>query len=829
MQVVDMVYVDVVRFSIVLLIINATWVTTAEEKIDHDLKRLSGISPKPDPWVRQPSEKRSDHYMDEYETTEERIELDHRPEDSKRHPHPHQLQDEYHEEKTVEYIDEEKVPQSYKFGFEIKDEHEGHQYRHEQKDAKGNIHGRFGYRDAKGQYRQVDYVADNHGFRANVKTNEPGIVDQNPANVEIQKDKNEASKEYSHHVDVAHSPDQSADYKHEKGAESEQYHRQPVKEAPSHGDGNDYETHHDQSVNYDSHSHHPYPSHETEKHYSEKNEHSSKYEEGPTAVIQRYFVKEGEPEHEYNHPSNQYQDVPDAIYEKSHSDGTYVKRRPKNHKAKSHARRPSTYQYELDTDGHSYRYAERPFSQGYEPPQDDHSYHHHNKEYHDHVHVQPVQHVHAVPARENTHIPDEYEGYKHSHADKDAEHQHTRVILPQVVEQDSHSYRPENHPSHDISEHGYTPKEKHVVKYEYSDENKLGQSEVHRGAPEHVPTAHQYIQVIEVPHQPSSDAYGKEKISYEHKHKTEPGHQAVVLMDERDKIHHHQKEAAYEERNYEHPHPNAYHVLQHNNPVQYEGKNEDVPKTNHQESLRYNVKANQQEHLKEAVLELNADVYKQLIESKSPGRRLVAIPINHLSDDPAKSHLYPKSGKAHGILHIPLDDKSQSTVDLKNLPLVLQIPQDKTGSYQKPQGIYNEHALQKKAPAVYTHYQPTVVSVPKAVNRHHKNKEYSKTKWIPMTPSWNQIRRKSHNENDSPATRSYEPPELGASRVALKVSNGEVYQILQGENSGGLSDLHRTPSTLSSRTKKVKPSLYALSTSSALNHQGHRIVSVLRS
>ncbi|GFT90630.1 cuticle protein 16.8 [Nephila pilipes] len=842
MQVVDMVYAYVVKFSIALLIVNAACVATAEEKIDYDLKRMPQKSQKSVPWARQPPEKRSDQYMDEYETTEERIELDHRPVDSKRH-HQAQLQDEYHEEKTVEYVDEEKEPQSYKFGFEIKDEHEGHQYRHEQKDSKGNIHGRFGYRDAKGQYRQVDYVADNHGFRANIKTNEPGVIDQNPANVEIQKDKNEARN--SHQIDVAHSPDQSAGYNHEKSTESEQYHRQPVKEAQSHGDGASYETHHDQSVNYEAHSHHPYPNQEPEKHYPGKDEHSSKYEVGPTAVVQKYFVKEGESDHEYSPPPKQYRDET-AIYEKSHSDDTYEKRHPKNRKAKAHRRRPSTYQYELDTNGHSYRYTKPPSSQEYEPPQEEHSYHQYDKEYLGHSHGQHLQNVHVAPTREKAPAAEEYEGFKNLFDDKEGEHQHKRVILPQIAEQDSHSYNPENHHSQDISEHGYTPKERHVVKYEYSDdtvgENKLRHSEVHRGAPKHVPAVNQYIQVIEEPHQPSPDVYDKEKFPYEHRQiqylKTEPGPQAVVLMDVRDKVHNPQKETAYEERNYDHPQSNAYHVIQPNIPVQYEEKDEDLPKPSHQESSRYNVKTHTQEHLKEAVLELNADVYKQLIENKSPGR-IVAIPINHLNNghldytNSPQSHLHPKPGKAHGILHIPLDDKSQSTVDLKNLPLVLQIPHDKATNYQKPQDIFKEHTSQNKAPTIYTHNQPFVVSVPKAVNRYQKNKEYSKSKWIPMTPSWNQIRRKSPHENDSPVAQSYEPQELGVPRVALKASNGEVYQILQGENSEGLSDLHRTPSTLTSivgsRSKKVKPNLYTLSSSSALSHQGQRIVSVHRS
>ena len=38
--------------------------------------------------------------------------------------------------------------------------------------------GSYGYTDGHGIYRQVDYVADKNGFRASIKTNEPGTSDQ---------------------------------------------------------------------------------------------------------------------------------------------------------------------------------------------------------------------------------------------------------------------------------------------------------------------------------------------------------------------------------------------------------------------------------------------------------------------------------------------------------------------------------------------------------------------------------------------------------------------------------------------------------------------------
>lgn len=47
------------------------------------------------------------------------------------------------------------------------------------------VKGSYGFRDSKGLSRHVDYVADKGGFRASIKTNEPGTVSQNPADTTI--------------------------------------------------------------------------------------------------------------------------------------------------------------------------------------------------------------------------------------------------------------------------------------------------------------------------------------------------------------------------------------------------------------------------------------------------------------------------------------------------------------------------------------------------------------------------------------------------------------------------------------------------------------------
>lgn len=46
--------------------------------------------------------------------------------------------------------------------------------------------GQYTVSDADGRLRVVDYYADETGFHANVKTNEPGTANQSPADVSVQ-------------------------------------------------------------------------------------------------------------------------------------------------------------------------------------------------------------------------------------------------------------------------------------------------------------------------------------------------------------------------------------------------------------------------------------------------------------------------------------------------------------------------------------------------------------------------------------------------------------------------------------------------------------------
>ncbi|GFQ80690.1 cuticle protein 16.8 [Trichonephila clavata] len=78
-------------------------------------------------------------------------------------------------------------PQSYEFGYGIND-HFSNQYRQEAGNGAGGVVGSYGFTDARGIARRVNYIADHAGFRAQVNTNEPGTANQNPAAVQVISD-----------------------------------------------------------------------------------------------------------------------------------------------------------------------------------------------------------------------------------------------------------------------------------------------------------------------------------------------------------------------------------------------------------------------------------------------------------------------------------------------------------------------------------------------------------------------------------------------------------------------------------------------------------------
>ncbi|XP_042909035.1 uncharacterized protein [Parasteatoda tepidariorum] len=79
----------------------------------------------------------------------------------------------------------EEKPRPYNFGYDVKGDYGSAIHHKEESDSYGYKKGTYGYTDGYGIYRQVDYTADDKGFRAIVKTNEPGTANENPADVRI--------------------------------------------------------------------------------------------------------------------------------------------------------------------------------------------------------------------------------------------------------------------------------------------------------------------------------------------------------------------------------------------------------------------------------------------------------------------------------------------------------------------------------------------------------------------------------------------------------------------------------------------------------------------
>jgi len=65
-------------------------------------------------------------------------------------------------------------PTPYSFAYDTDDEAGTTTRREESGDASGIVRGSYSYRDADGVFRTVEYTADETGFHATVKTNEPG-------------------------------------------------------------------------------------------------------------------------------------------------------------------------------------------------------------------------------------------------------------------------------------------------------------------------------------------------------------------------------------------------------------------------------------------------------------------------------------------------------------------------------------------------------------------------------------------------------------------------------------------------------------------------------
>lgn len=69
----------------------------------------------------------------------------------------------------------------------MEDSYGNKQWKQEKSATPMEVQGSYGYRDNNGIYREVVYIADKDGFRANIKTNEPGLSGtKEPAGVKME-------------------------------------------------------------------------------------------------------------------------------------------------------------------------------------------------------------------------------------------------------------------------------------------------------------------------------------------------------------------------------------------------------------------------------------------------------------------------------------------------------------------------------------------------------------------------------------------------------------------------------------------------------------------
>ncbi|XP_055933961.1 uncharacterized protein LOC129963543 isoform X1 [Argiope bruennichi] len=106
----------------------------------------------------------------------------------------------------------------YNFEYDSRDQNGTLLFRKESKDGSGKVEGRYGYKDMHGIERIVEYVADKDGYRAKIRTNEPGIDRTNSAGVEFYADTSNqhvqiAKKNGENVAAIRYSPDVTAEEK----------------------------------------------------------------------------------------------------------------------------------------------------------------------------------------------------------------------------------------------------------------------------------------------------------------------------------------------------------------------------------------------------------------------------------------------------------------------------------------------------------------------------------------------------------------------------------------------------------------------------------------
>lgn len=170
----------------------------------------------------------------------------------------------------------------YEFGYSIKDGHGSSNFRKEGGDHANNKWGSYGMQDRDGTWRLVHYVADKHGFRVKIDSNEPGVISSNPAHAHITgPDVNGYTYHQSPHAEP-HAPlryrphehghghghrHQEQGYHHVRHEYQHKQHEHPVRDHNRHEYNEIYDGHNEHRPHVDLHQHmHEHKSHGYEGH-----------------------------------------------------------------------------------------------------------------------------------------------------------------------------------------------------------------------------------------------------------------------------------------------------------------------------------------------------------------------------------------------------------------------------------------------------------------------------------------------------------------------------------------------------------------------------------
>ncbi|KFM64675.1 Adult-specific rigid cuticular protein 15.5, partial [Stegodyphus mimosarum] len=681
----------------------------------------------------------------------------------------------------VKYGNEEKqVPQSYQFGFEVQDHKEGHQFRHEQKDAAGNVQGRFGYRDSKGQYRQVEYVADDFGFRANVKTNEAGVANEDPADVGIEK-----SQDWTLHGQVAASGASypTGDVTIHKDDTNNKVNLQPpqtlVNDEP-HSEETRYGLKHSpHPQHYLNPKANPPSSEPDEEYYYTKSNKPLRNKNASPAIVYRHFFKKHAPRRENL--------IPIRKYPTEFSDTT-SNHRPYGSQSENFS--PPPNQHQTNNEGYQHENEDYPYEN---EKNSQIVYQQYEQENHPDNEIDEIR-GHFDENGGETEIkheapflvePEFYEIFKNSANDADFPYpnEKDKLILIQadkvkygtdLPQQDKKQgvpypgqtaifikHKNEEEPNYGERQYGFYKNRDFFNGNKQS--NLLGSTNNNNKSPtpNQIRYGARYIsrdmpptQILQKAiHQPGTQLHYINKADVHSKPSYKPDSNKGAEIHIGAKPH---NIKPYNEKVENYPKNLPLSVLQQHNT---EGSNQNQ----------------EQFPLQQAILEIDADVYKQLIESKAPGQRIVAIPYNSQNynyGDRASSipvvldkNAFPL--KPHGILHFPIKhadvehthQQQNNMVPLEKLKrpaaIVLHIVDGQNIHFMSPKVPHKEDVSHGKDHVSYKLSQPHVDAFQKPEKEAVKSRDYSKSKWIPITPLWNQIRRQTKQDGASSASSAH--------------------------------------------------------------------------